>query len=125
DPVARPDYYRLLSACNGGDRAEVPLAPLEEVRRQREAEAKWKKEFDATKKQLDDWLKETKKPHETAARQAKVDALNLSDDEKALLKNDPDAKEAEELAKKFPKELRVEDKDFRKLLSDHERADWD
>ncbi len=42
DPVPRRDYYRIQSAFNGGDRAEVPLAPLEEVRRYREAEAKWK-----------------------------------------------------------------------------------
>ena len=42
DPVPRRDYYRMLCAFNGGDRAEVPLAPLEEVRRYREAEAKWK-----------------------------------------------------------------------------------
>ena len=38
DPVPRRDYYRLLSACNGGDRAEVPLAPLGEVRRERDLE---------------------------------------------------------------------------------------
>ena len=61
DPVPRRDYYRMLSAFNGGDRAEVPLAPLEEVRRYREAEAKWKGEFDTAKKRLDDWLKEAKK----------------------------------------------------------------
>ena len=101
DPVPRRDYYRMLSAFNGGDRAEVPLAPLEEVRRYREAEAKWKGEFDTAKKRLDEWLKEMKKPRETAARHAKIDALKISDDEKALLKNNPDAKEAKDLAEKF------------------------
>ncbi|MSU34087.1 MAG: DUF1549 domain-containing protein [Pedosphaera sp.] len=40
DSVPRRDYYRLLSAFNGGDRAEVPLAPLKKVRPHREAEAK-------------------------------------------------------------------------------------
>ena len=39
DPIPRRDYYRLMSAFNGGDRTEVPLAPLEEVRRQRAVEA--------------------------------------------------------------------------------------
>lgn len=53
DPVPRRDYYRMLCAFNGGDRAQVPLAPLEEVRRQRETEAKWKGEMDAAKKKSD------------------------------------------------------------------------
>ena len=125
DPVPRRDYYRMLSAFNGGDRAQVPLAPLEDVRRHREVEAKWKEEFDTARKGLDDWLNEARKPHETAARHAKVDALKISDDEKTLLKNDPDAREAKELAKKFSKELKVEDKDYRPFLSDDERAEWD
>src|SRR6266446_5104528 len=125
DPVPRRDYYRILCAFNGGDRAEVPLAPLEKVRRYREAEGKWKGEFDTAKKHLDDWLKEAKKPHETAARHAKIDALKISDDEKALLKNNPEAKEAKDLAERFTRELKVEDKDFRSLLSDAERAEWD
>jgi len=125
DPVPRRDYYRILCAFNGGDRAEVPLAPLEKVRRYREAAGKWKGEFDTAKKHLDDWLKEAKKPHETAARHAKIDALKISDDEKALLKNNPEAKEAKDLAERFTRELKVEDKDFRSLLSDEERAEWD
>jgi len=29
DPVPRRDYYRMQCAFNGGDRAEVPLAPLQ------------------------------------------------------------------------------------------------
>src|SRR4029453_5238888 len=65
DPVPRRDYYRLLSAFNGGAGAQVSLAPLEEVRRHREAEAKWKGEYDVAKKRLDDWLKALTTPHET------------------------------------------------------------
>jgi hypothetical protein len=125
DPVPRRDYYRMMSAFNGGDRAQVPLAPLAEVKRYREADAKWKKEFGAAKKRLDDWLKEARKPHETAARYAKIDALKVTGDEKALLKNDPNGTQAKELAKKFSKELKVEDKDFRPFLSDEERVEWD
>ena len=125
DPVPRRDYYRMLCAFNGGDRAEVPLAPLEEVRRHRETAAKWKAEFDAEKKQLDDWLKEAKKPHETAAQHARIDALKISEDDKALLKTNSTSKEAKELAKKFSKELKVVDKDFRPFLSTEQRAEWD
>jgi mono/diheme cytochrome c family protein len=125
DPVPRRDYYRMLCAFNGGDRAEVPLAPLAEARRYREAETEWKGEFDAAKKQRDDRWKELRKSHEPAARQAKIDALTISDDEKTLLKNNPKDAQAKELAKKFTKELKVEDKDLRPFLSDEERAEWD
>jgi hypothetical protein len=102
----------------------VPLAPLEEVRRYREAEGKWKGEFDSARKRLEDWLKETKKPHETAVRHAKIDALKVSDVEKALLKDDPESRQAKELATKFSKELKVEDKDFRPFLPDEARGEW-
>jgi len=124
DPIPRRDYYRIQCAFNGGDRAEVPLVPLKEVRRHREVEAKWKAESEAAKKQLDEWLKEAKKPHETAARNARIDALKIRDDEKALLKDNPEEKKAKDLAKKFSKELKVEEKDFRPFLSDEERAEW-
>ncbi|MSU62180.1 MAG: DUF1553 domain-containing protein [Pedosphaera sp.] len=125
DPVPRRDYYRLMSAFNGGDRAQVPLAPLDEIRRHRELEAKWKEEFDPEKKRLDDWLQEVRKQHETAVRHAKIDGLNVTADEKSLLKEIPDSKDAKELAKKFSKELKVEDKDYRPFLSDEERNTWD
>src|ERR1051325_6082244 len=93
DPIPRRDYYRMLSAFNGGDRAEVPLAPLEEARRYRQAQAKWKGEFDAAKKRFDDSVKDARKAHDTEAQQAKLDALKASDEEKALLKNNPETKE--------------------------------
>jgi len=125
DPVPRRDYYRMLCAFNGGDRAQVPLAPLEEVRRYRAAEAKWKSESETARKRLDEWLKEARKAHQTSAQHARIEALKISDEEKALLKNNPEAKEAKDLAKKFSRELKVEDKDFRPFLSDEERAEWD
>src|SRR5439155_11391657 len=110
DPIPRRDYYRMLSAFNGGDRAEVPLATLEQVRRYREAHAKWKVEFDSAKKEFDDSLKEARKTHQTAARNAKIDTLKITNDEQALLRTNSSDPEAKELAKKFSKELKVEDK---------------
>src|SRR4051812_9601317 len=125
DPVPRRDYYRILCAFNGGDRSEVPLAPLEEVRRYREADAKWKSELNSAKKRFDDCLKESRKRHEAAARLAKIDALKVSDEEKAILKTAPDADQAKELAKTFSKELKVDDKDLRAFLSEDEPAKGD
>jgi hypothetical protein len=120
DPVPRRDYYRLLCAFNGGDRAEVPLTPLEEAKRYREAQTQWKTEFETAKKRLDEWAKAQRKKHEDAARQAKIDALKISDDEKALLRKDPPTKE-----RKFANDLKVEDKDLRSFLSEEERDEWD
>jgi hypothetical protein len=125
DPVPRRDYYRMLSAFNGGDRAELPLAPLQEIQRHREAETKWQKEFDGAKKRLDDWETAARKSHEAAARHARIDTLKLSEDEKALLKAEPAAKAAKELAKKFSKELKVEARHLRPFLSAEHRAEWD
>ena len=77
----------MLCAFNGGDRAEVPLVPPDEVRRHREVEERWKLEFEAASKDRDGWIKEMRKSHGADARQAKIDNLKISAEEKALLKN--------------------------------------
>src|SRR5205823_2522143 len=90
DPVPRRDYYRMLCAFNGGDRAEVPLTTFEEARRYREAQAKWTGELELAKKRLEQYSAEMRRNHEAAARDAKIDALKAGDEERALLKSDPD-----------------------------------
>lgn len=125
DPIPRRDYYRMLCAFNGGDRAQVPLAPLEEATRYREAQARWKVDFDAAKKSFEAWQSETRKPLASAVREAKINGLKADDSDKALLKNDPDAPQAKELAKKFARELKIEDKDYRPFLSDETRSEWE
>jgi len=116
DPVPRRDYYRMLSAFNGGDRAQLPLAPLEDVRRHRETETKWKQEFDAAKKALDEWIQQARKPHESAARDAKIDALKIADDEKSLLKNDPNGSNARNLRRSFPRNSKSRRRTFGSLF---------
>jgi hypothetical protein len=127
DPVPRRDYYRMLSAFNGGDRADVPLVGLEEIRRHREAEAKWKAEMKTAKAALESCIRTVRQRHEKEAWQAKVNALpaTVTAEEKALLKTEPENKQAKELARKFSKELKVEDKDFRPFLTADERTEWD
>ncbi len=123
DPVPRRDYYRLLSAFNGGDRSETPLVPMDEAQRHREAEAKWNKEIEASKKQLNDWLKKARKTHELTIRNGRIDNLKISDEEKVFLKNKPEENPARELAKKFSKELKIEDKDVREVLTGSEKIE--
>jgi hypothetical protein len=123
DPVPRRDYYRMLCAFNGGDRKNVPLASPEDVRKRGEVEAKVKEEIGAAKGKLDEWLKAARKVHGAAVRQGKIDALKVGDAEKALLKTDPEGKQAKELAEKFAKELKVGAKDLKPFLSDAERGE--
>jgi mono/diheme cytochrome c family protein len=125
DAIPTRDYYRLMCAFNGGNRAEVPLAPLDKVQRQREVETKWQQELDAAKKRWEELLKEVRKSHEQAARHAKIDGLKISEEEKELLRSEPDSGPAKELAKKLSKELKIENKDYRSVISEEQRAEWD
>ena len=79
----------------------------------------------AAKKKFDDWLNRTRKGYEKEARQSKIDALSVTEDEKLVLKDESKSTRAKDLAKKFSKELKVDDKDYRKLVSREEREEWD
>jgi len=125
DPVPRRDYYRIQCAFNGGDRAEIPLAPLAEVRRYRETEAKWKADFDSAKKRFDNFAGKVRKLYETNALAAKIERLEIAEPQKAVLRTNSVSKEAKELLKKFSKELKVQDKDLRGFLTNDERTEWD
>jgi len=125
DPVPARDYYRLQNAFNAGNRAQVPLTPLDEAQRYRAVTAQWTAEHDTAKQRLDDHLKAMRKTHEPAARLAKIEALKISDEEKARLKHEPESPPAKELARKFSRDLRVLDKDLRPFLTDTERTEWD
>src|SRR5687767_4491464 len=64
DPIPTRDYYQMLSAFNSGNRNEVPLASLAEVRRYREAETKWKPDNESAKKSLEEHVKMLRSKHE-------------------------------------------------------------
>jgi hypothetical protein len=124
DPIPRRDYYRLLCAFNGGDRAAVPLASPAEVERQRTAEARWAKEQEAAQINFDDWRARLREVTGRKARGEKVTALKISDEDKKLLMDDPENARARELAKKYAKELQVEDADLLRVAPAEERAAW-
>src|SRR5436190_5458091 len=125
DAIPTRDYYSILKAFNGGDRAQVPLAPLEQAQRYRTAQTNWQAAFDAATNRLAHWLADTTKPHQSGVKRAKIDSLKIADEEKSILKDDPESKAGKELAKKFAKELKIERKDYRPFLSDEQRAEWD
>src|SRR5262249_49896127 len=105
---------------NSGDRADNPIVPMEEARRHREIEAKWKTELDAARESV----AEFKKKHAGLARKIAIDRLKISDAEKAILKENPDSEAGRKLAAKFVEELKVPEKDDRELLSKKDRDEW-
>lgn len=121
DAIPTRDYYRMMKAFNSGDRAQVPLAPLEEALHYRAALATWKSDITAATNRLNVWVNQTIKPLERAARNAKIDSLKISDEEKAALKEN----KSSELAKRFAKERKLEPKDYRPLLFEVQRREWD
>ena len=125
DPVPRRDYYRMLSAFNGGDRAELPLASRDAIRRHGEARNLWETEFQAAQNPLKDWIAKTRFIHESEVRLAKINGLDATDTEKSILRDTPGSSEATDLAKRFAKKLRVADEDLRPYLSEEERKRWD
>jgi hypothetical protein len=125
DPVPTKDYYRLLTAFNSGDRAEVPLVPRAEAERARKAEQQWSARLAAARKELDVWLSEQKKPLDARVREARIDRLPISNAEKALLRSAPADPRARELAAKFSKELKGADEDYRPHFTEAQRTRWD
>jgi hypothetical protein len=125
DPIPARDYYRMLTAFNSGDRAEVPLLPRAEAARRKTEQQAWKERTDAARKTRDTWLAEQKKPLTEPLRHAKIAALPTRDEEKALLRDKPDDPRARDLARRYSKELAVGDADYRARFSEAQRASWD
>jgi hypothetical protein len=125
DPIPTRDYYRMLSAFNAGGISEVPLAPWKEAKPYREALTRWTAESKREKRKFDDFRSQARKTHEPAARRAKVEQLSVPAEDKEALLAEPRTERGKELAKKFSKELKVEDDDVRALLSTERREEWD
>jgi hypothetical protein len=125
DPVPRRDYYRMLSAFNGGDRAEIPLATLSEVARARGVESAWRSAYEPVKARQAERVKAARKAHGAAARAAKIRSLDLDEAGKRLLESSPETPEARKLAGKFSKQLEVPDREIRGFLTEEEKVVWD
>src|SRR6185369_5289426 len=109
DAIPTRDYYRLQCAFTTTSRADVLLAPRDEAARYRALEAEWSQRLNATQRKLKDWLTAAQKPHTAALRNEKIDALTISDDDKAILKEQPDSAEAKKLAQQLQKVLVISD----------------
>src|SRR5262249_3544907 len=106
-------------------RDNVLLASRADVARFREQEAAWKQRLKAAGDKLNNWLAEQKQPLTAALRNAKIDVLAIGDEEKKLLKEEPDSEPAKILSKQHEKALALSDDDYRRAFSDEQRRVWD
>jgi mono/diheme cytochrome c family protein len=125
DAIPTRDYYRLQCAFTTTARDHVLLANRADAASYRDLESQWNERLKAAQAQLNDWLAEQKKPHSAVLRNAKIAALPIGDDEKALLVEQPDSETAKKLAKQHEKALAVSDDDYRHAFSDEQRLRWD
>jgi hypothetical protein len=125
DAIPTRDYYRLQCALTTTRREEALLVTRAEAARYREQEARWKERLNAARDALKEWLAVQKEPHTAALRSAKIDALSIGDEEKALLREQPDSEAAKQLARRHEKALAISDDEYRRTFSDGQRQRWD
>lgn len=125
DAIPTRDYYRLQCAFTTTSRAEVLLTSRDEAKRYRAEEAEWTGRLKAAQNKLKDWLANEQRPHTAGLRNKKIDALTISAEDKAVLKEQPDSDAAKKLVQQLQKVLVIADKDYRELFSDEQRRRWD
>src|SRR5262245_55838722 len=125
DAIPTRDYYRLQSAFTTTSRANVLLTTRAEAARYRQMESEWNGRMKMAQSQLKDWLAQEQKPFTALLKSKKIDALPISDDEKKLLKEEPESETAKKLAKQHEKALLLTDDDYRKAFDGEQRKQWD
>src|SRR3954454_24464299 len=91
DAIPTRDYYRLQCAFTTTKREEVFLATRAEAARYHEDVSRWKGRLKSAEDALNNWLAEQKKALAESLRNAKIDALAIGGEEKAILKEKPDS----------------------------------
>ncbi len=125
DPIPTRDYYRMLSAFNAGGICDIPLTNWRESKANREAFTRWTAATKTAKKRQEDFRKTVRDEFQPALYRAKVEQLQIDPEERELLISDPKSDRAKELAKKFSKELKIENDDLRAALPETKREEWD
>jgi Protein of unknown function (DUF1553)/Protein of unknown function (DUF1549) len=125
DAIPTRDYYRLQCAFTTTRRDEALLVTRAEAAKYREQASQWGEQVKVAQDRLNDWLTEQKKRHAAPLRNAKIDALAISVEGKALLKAQPDSKAGKQLARQHENALTISDDDYRRAFSDEQRRQWD
>ncbi len=122
DPLPMADYYRFTAFFTGTERNDRPLnaAQGEEYER---LESKYDKQFRVANKELTKWVAKLT----DRVRLQKIDALPVSDAEKALLRAPKDDGNVPQkaLLDRFQEQLRTSHSIVRASISTSEQAKWD
>ncbi len=123
DPISAHDYYRMLSAFTTTKRYEATLAPRAEIEEYQIKLTAWNEKNAKAHEEL----QAIYSPVRGEMRAAKIDALEATVDEKALLKADKDDKNEDQkkVLAKFNEKLRVSDEEIRAKLNPESLAKAD
>ena len=125
DAIPTRDYYRLQCAFTTTARENALLTSRAEAAAYRAREEKWNERHKSAQDKLSNWFNERKKQYETSLRNAKIDALKISDPEKKELKEQPATEAGKKLAKQHAKALTLADEDYRRAMTGDEHRQWD
>jgi hypothetical protein len=125
DAIPTRDYYRLQCAFTTTRRDETLLVSRAEAARYRQQVSRWNERLKAVQDALNDWLVEQKRPLAAELRNARIDALVIPGEDKAVLKEQSDSEAGKKLAEQHRKALEVPDDDYRRAFSDEQRRRWD
>ncbi len=123
DPIPQRDYYRMLSAFTTSQRREVHLASRETAAEYARAKAEFEKRLAAPTERLERILQ----PFRKQRREAKIDALPITEREKALLRAPVDKtnRDQRELLDRYEERLEVVDEELRGHVPEDVRVTWD
>ncbi len=124
DPIPSRDYYRMMRIFNSGDRRDVPLAAPAAVREHQQRLAAWQVTHDEVVRRRDDWLQEARRPVAEQLRLAKINALDLDDEQKQLLISKSELQEAKQLAERHRRQLSVSAAEHVAALPEPEQQKW-
>lgn len=124
DAIPTRDYYRLQCAFTTTVRENVLLATRNQVADFREADKQWRAKLLTAQKQRDDWFHVQQQKLQTKALSRRIDALSISEEEKKLLREQPESAGAKKLAKDHEKALKISDSEYVKAFDDVSLKTW-
>jgi hypothetical protein len=123
DPITLRDYYRMAGFFMSGEERKTYLPWGGSIGEGTARATAAKKATASAQKAHAEWFGAQKERVYQELVYRKIDSLDVSPEEKTLLKADPedDDKRAREIRKRYRKKIRVEDSDVRKTFSREEK----
>ncbi len=124
DPLPTRDYYRLTRVFNSGDRAEVPLAAPAVVAAFESEKAAWDRDRESVVERRDAWLKAAREAVGERLRAERIGDLPIAEEEKRVLRLEPDSPAAKSLAKAHAKALGITDAELVAAMPVDQQTVW-